>query len=234
MNYNIKEMIIIKLENLKVGMFFKNYKELCKVLEVKPLSGNSKKAQMRWFALHFTLEQIGYSFTVKEILTTEVQPKPTRGGANNNIERPNFKVDEDNWNSIGVYKIVLNRDIYIGSTIDGFRRRFLNHTYEYSKSLAKNIIDNGGEFTIIKVCNDMDEPKIREIENKWINYYKNHSQWNLINKNDAWSFTEPKPRCKPEYKMIMVENKRYEDVIKLLQGNDIKYKKKYVRKIKGE
>lgn len=79
-------MIFIKLENLKIGMILKNYKELCKVLEVEPLSGNSKKAQMKWFSLHFTLEQQGYSFIVKEIITNEVQPKPTRGGANNNIE----------------------------------------------------------------------------------------------------------------------------------------------------
>lgn len=79
-------MIIIKLENLKIGMILKNYKELCKVLEVKPLSGNSKKAQMKWFSQHFILEQQGYGFIVKKIITNEVQPKPTRGGANNSIE----------------------------------------------------------------------------------------------------------------------------------------------------
>lgn len=79
-------MIFINLENLTTGMMLKNYKELCETLEVKPLSGNSKKAQMKWFGMHFTLEQQGYGFIIKEILTTEVQPKPTKGGANNNIE----------------------------------------------------------------------------------------------------------------------------------------------------
>lgn len=78
--------MFIKLENLEVGMILKNYKELCEALEVKPLSGNSKKAQMKWFSQHFDLDQEGYSFVVKKIITAEVQPKPTRGGANNNIE----------------------------------------------------------------------------------------------------------------------------------------------------
>lgn len=67
-------------------MILKNYKELCKVLEVEPLSGNSKKAQMNWFSQHFTLERKGYSFIVREIVATDIKPKPTRGGANNNIE----------------------------------------------------------------------------------------------------------------------------------------------------
>lgn len=37
----------MKIENLKEGMVLKNYKELCKMLEIEPLTSNSKKAQLK-------------------------------------------------------------------------------------------------------------------------------------------------------------------------------------------
>ena len=37
----------MNIENLKEGMVVKNYKELCKLLEIEPKISNSKKAQLK-------------------------------------------------------------------------------------------------------------------------------------------------------------------------------------------
>lgn len=79
-------MIYIKLENLKVNMEIKSYKELCEVLDVEVKAGNSKKSQLKWFEEHFTYKKEGNKFIIKEILNKEIQPVPTRGGANNTVE----------------------------------------------------------------------------------------------------------------------------------------------------
>lgn len=78
-------MVFIKINNLKVDMVIKNYKELCQLIEVKPKTGNSKKAQIKWFKEHFTYKKEGNKIIIDEILTTKTQPKPLRGGSNNNI-----------------------------------------------------------------------------------------------------------------------------------------------------
>lgn len=79
-------MGVINLEKLKVGMILKNYKELCQVLEEPIKSGASKKAQLNWFEKHFTYKKEGHKHIITNIITTEVQPPPTQGGSNNQIE----------------------------------------------------------------------------------------------------------------------------------------------------
>lgn len=206
-------------------MAFKNYKELCNALSLKPLSGNSKIAQLKWIEQHIELEKKGYGFVVKKILNTNIQPVPTRGGANNNIDCPNFLVHEDYWKSKGVYKIYLNNDIYIGSTTQGFRSRFLHHNYDYSLSLAKEILKQGATFEIIEVCENMSEPEIRELESKWIEHYKENGNYNVLNEREVYSFTQPQNMIRHNYKMILIETSKYEEVEKLLDKHNIKHKR---------
>lgn len=78
--------MLINLDNIKVGDMFKNYTDMCKTLGLKPLTGDSKKPQLNWIKEHLELEQNKRKFTVKDIITKEIQPYPTRGGANNTIE----------------------------------------------------------------------------------------------------------------------------------------------------
>ncbi len=67
-------------------MILKNYKELCKVLEEPTKTGNAKKAQLSWFEKHFTYKKEGHRFIITDIFNTEIQPPPTQGGSNNQIE----------------------------------------------------------------------------------------------------------------------------------------------------
>ena len=94
MIYKYKGGIVIKLENLEVGMILKNYKELCKVLEVEYIQGGySRQKQMAWFNEYFSYEKEGHRFIITEIYDKEVEPmKDNRGGGNSyeyvdNIER---------------------------------------------------------------------------------------------------------------------------------------------------
>ena len=47
-NYFIrKDCFIMNIDNLHEGQVFKNYKELCATLEIKPAGGDSKVAQFK-------------------------------------------------------------------------------------------------------------------------------------------------------------------------------------------
>lgn len=59
---------------------------MCNVLELEPKAGNSRKPQLNWIKQHLDLDQDKRNFTVQAIITKEIQPYPTRGGANNEIE----------------------------------------------------------------------------------------------------------------------------------------------------
>lgn len=77
----------MKLENLKVGMVVRNYPELCKLLDLKPNSGNAKIKQMNWIGEYIEYEKEGYKFIIKSISDRTVEPmEDNRGGAYNVIE----------------------------------------------------------------------------------------------------------------------------------------------------
>lgn len=86
-NYKIRRAIFIKLENLKIGMILKNYKELCRILEEEVKTGGAKKNQLEWFEDYFTYEKQGHKFKITDVFyDKEIKPMPTRGGANNTYE----------------------------------------------------------------------------------------------------------------------------------------------------
>ena len=58
---------------LSVGQVFKNYKELCVALQLKPTCGKSKQLQMREIERFVSLEKQKYKFIIKEIYSA---PKP--------------------------------------------------------------------------------------------------------------------------------------------------------------
>ncbi|MBM7598493.1 hypothetical protein JOC34_000850 [Virgibacillus halotolerans] len=70
----------MKTDNLKVGEVIKNYKELCELLEIKPKTSNSKKAQMKEIGRYVLLDKQGHKFIVKEIYE---KPKPATSGSGN-------------------------------------------------------------------------------------------------------------------------------------------------------
>lgn len=213
----------MKLENLMLGMIVKNYKELCTILEVKPTTGQAKQNQIAWFEEYFSYIKEGHKFIITEVLDMEVEAMPTRGGDTSTLECPNCKIDREDWKSIGVYKITLGDEIYIGSTTRGFRARYLQHTYDYSESSAKDMLDNGAIFEIVENCNGMSEPEIRQLEKLVMKKYKATGDWTVLNKKNPYSYIKS-TKTVTKYKAIRVEADKYEEVIALLGEANVKYK----------
>ncbi len=82
----------MNVKNLKKGMIIKNYKELCKLLEIKEKGGDSKKAQFKEMARYFKFTKVGYKF---KILKVYLEPLPVDDGRKkgNNTKFRNYIVD---------------------------------------------------------------------------------------------------------------------------------------------
>lgn len=135
-----------------------------------------------------------------------------------------FKVDADKWNNKGIYYILNNKDMYIGSTIMTYRKRFLKHYNGSDKEMkyTYDLLHNGGIFNILYDMSDIeDEPLIRMIEQEYINYFKNYTDYNVINKNNE---TYSKFSEKIKYKCISIDKRYLLDIINFLEINNINYK----------
>ena len=69
----------MKIKNLKVGMVIKNYKELCKLLGIKPTTGESKQRQLQALETCCKFHKKGQKFIVDEILSTKLVITDGRG-----------------------------------------------------------------------------------------------------------------------------------------------------------
>lgn len=135
-----------------------------------------------------------------------------------------FKVDVDKWNNYGIYYILKDNDIYIGSTIMTYRKRFLKHYNGSDKEMkyTYDLLHDGGIYNILyDMTNIKDEPLIRILEQEFINYFKNYTDYNIINKNEE---TYSKFSEKIKYKCISIDKKYLLDVINFLETNNINYK----------
>lgn len=213
--------------NLKKGMEIKNYRELCKILNIKVKSSNSKKAQLKELERFCKYHKEGNRFIIdsiyKKVRDKEDNRKNNKGG--NNLGKykdyKNFKVDNKNYFSKGVYCIVNKNNIYIGSTIRNFRERFLEHynNYQHSMDHTQNLLLSGGIFKIIEVMNNSNEKVIRLKEQYYINKYLKDNKYNLINKEKEIGY---KGKIKPiKYKNIKVAESNYNKAIEVLKENDL-------------
>lgn len=80
----------MKIENLKVGMTIKNYKELCLLLGVEVKSGNTKIAQHKEFERYFNYKKQGNKYLITEIHSIVKDKKDKRGG-NNKVYQEDFE-----------------------------------------------------------------------------------------------------------------------------------------------
>ena len=88
----------MKIENLKVGMIIKNYKELCKLLEIPVKAGDSKKAQLKALEQVCMYHKEGNKFIVDSIVENATpiiyeKGKNPNSQGNNHIGQPVFKND---------------------------------------------------------------------------------------------------------------------------------------------
>lgn len=156
-------------------------------------STNSRNKVIKELSRYGNLERIGRKYQYTEVYTTPKPKVDNRGkseGSRNAIvlDFPNFKVEDEYWKSIGIYSITLDNNIYIGSTCTGFRIRFIQHRGKNNDLCTKEMIEDGATFQIIEICDNMTEPEVRELENKYIELYKQDDEWNLMNTNNAWSY----------------------------------------------
>lgn len=102
-----------------------------------------------------------------------------------------LKIKDNEYNDVGVYAIILQNNIYIGSTTIGFRNRFLQHL-KWEKLSTKQMLLNDGEFIILykSLKNEKSEIFIRNKEKELIDEYKNNENWNVINKNNPYLYNK--------------------------------------------
>lgn len=205
----------MKIENLHEGQVFKNYREFCKVVDVKRTGGQSKIAQFKELSTYCNYHKEGYKIIIDEIFKERKEKDDNRYK-----NFPNFKVSIEDFDSIGVYKIQLENKVYIGSTTAGFRRRFLGHNDKSNALSTKDMLRNGAEFTILEKCNGMTEQEVRDIENEWIRAYSENPEYVLVNEREAHS-NEKKPP-KPKYKRLKVSEDDYEKLIELALENNLR------------
>jgi len=205
---NLKEYI--NTVNNKVN----NYKLLCEVLEITIKTGKSKILQMKELDRHFKFHKEGQQIIFDEVykIINEKIDSTRNTLGNNRKEFPNFLVDLENEKKIGIYKIILDDNIYIGSTVAGFRIRYLAHKSNSNILSTKQMLDDGATFEILEICNGKTEPQIRYKENKYIEEYKKDSNWKIVNTKEAWSY---KPKQK--YKTIRLKKQDYKNALILLK-----------------
>lgn len=77
----------MNIENLKQGMILKNYKELCKVLEIetKKTGSNSYKSQLKEFERYFKYHKQGHKIII-DLIYKEVKSKVDNRNNGNNIK----------------------------------------------------------------------------------------------------------------------------------------------------
>lgn len=210
------------IENLQVGQVLKNYKELCRILKITIKSGYSKICQLKDLNRYISYSKEGNKFIIDEIYD---KPKPKvdkRSNGNNKNSKyfEGFKLSKKQYNNIGVYYIILNNNIYIGSTKNGFRRRFLQHYRGQDKTMQHtyDLLHNGGTFNILYDMNEIkDIELIRTIETEYINYFRENSKYSVINKISGWD----NKKSKYKIKNIKIREDNYTKALELLIKNNL-------------
>ena len=136
----------------------------------------------------------------------------------------NFNVDYSKRNNKGIYYIIKDNDIYIGSTVD-FRKRFIQHWNGESKEMKHtyNLLHSGGTFNILYDMTDIEDIElIRMVENEYIQYFKEYTDFNVINHmNEAiWKGKN----YKQKYKNIKIKIEDYDNALKILKEQGIYFK----------
>jgi hypothetical protein len=172
----------MKIENLKSGMIVKNYNELCKILEIKATTGNSKIAQLNELKRYCDYVKNGNKFFINKIIDTNYIKTENRGkseGSRNNI--------------YGKYVEALILDLLVRQYKDGSRKIYMskdrllqslsmiNENYTYCKfnheKFAKYIEadnENVKEFYSLTNSNLLDavERALKSLNNKFLVEWK--------------------------------------------------------------
>ena len=196
------------------------------LLEILGVTNNNLKTIIKRKQLYERLREKGYIYINKEKIgrnTLYVLEKcnPVERINPNYLTIKNFNVDYSKRNNKGIYYIINDNDIYIGSTVN-FRNRFIHHWYGSNKEMKHtyNLLHNGGTFNILYDMTDIEDIElIRMIENEYIQYFKTHTDFNVINlMNEAnWKGKN----YKQKYKNIKIKIEDYDNALKILKEQGI-------------
>lgn len=108
---------------------YKNYKELCLSMNWEVKSGNTKIKQFKELDSLCKYHKEGQKIVIEEIFDIPKDIVDNRSNGGNLKKFSNFKVNKENEENIGVYRIINynTKEVYVGSTIRGFRTRFKEH-----------------------------------------------------------------------------------------------------------
>ena len=215
----------MKIENLEVGMILKSYRHLCEVLEEPIKSGNSKIRQMKELERYLEYHKEGNKLIIDNIFDIEKEKIDNRVNGNNFINCEQFNIPRKDRNNTGIYYILRDKDIYIGSTCAGFRDRFIRHFRGQDKVMryTYDLLHSGGYFNILLDMTGIeDEVLIRQVEQEFILYLINNDNYNVLNKNEkTWSLKEKTKLNKIKYKTIKIKEDKYEEALSLLFKNGL-------------
>ncbi len=214
--------MVKKMINLQQGQVIKNYKELCIILDVEPTKGKGRQFHIREFERYCSYHKDGNKFIIDEVFT---DPKPkidnrkNNNSGNNNKYFKQYKVNGKHNKKSGVYIISLDNKVYIGSTMAGLRKRFLQHLDKYNNLPTKEMLENDGTFEALWISeNNENEDFVRNMENYYIDLYKKNNKFVVVNEKPAWSYTR-KERI--EYLNIKVKKENFNKVKELLSKYDL-------------
>lgn len=208
----------MEINNLKEGMVIKNYKVLCELLEIEATTSNSKLAQFKELERYINYEKQGQKFIIKEIFDEPIKKEENKGNTGNFKQYDNLNVEQSKWNNTGVYYIIKDNDIYIGSTFKGYRERFMEHYNGYDERMRHTyeLLQSGADFNILyDMTGTNDIELIRMVENEFINYFDKDTNYNVINKISGWNLNKIK------YKKITIQEDKYEQAMQLLIDNGL-------------
>lgn len=116
----------MKIEKLYEGQVFKNYKELCKELEIEVKQGNSKKTQIKEIERYCLLEKKGHNIIIKEVFSVPLPERKGRGRNNVYGDLLQLLVTDyliDTWKRTEKYTITMTRNALLEEV------KMINHNY---------------------------------------------------------------------------------------------------------
>ena len=198
-----------------------NYRELTNFLELPYLRGYSKDKQLNELSKICKIEKNKTRYKITEIYDEIID---------DNRRKSHFSeltnISKEDEHKVGIYKIQLDNDIYIGQTND-LKRRFYQHYYGQNIRYkgfgadTEKLLRNGGSFEVLEFEDNVEQRLLKE--NYWVQYYSQNG-YNILNTEKLLSNKNSRQkRNKPNTKYIKVLAKNYNEAIQLLKDKGLLY-----------
>ena len=135
------------------------------------------------------------------------------------IEFSGYHIPQEHSKSKGVYRIICDNEVYIGSTCSGFRRWFIQHLRLNNHPTTKDLLERGGRFELVETMNNASKEEILMREDYYIDLYSKDKDYTVVNQRPAL----PSPP-KVKYKRLLILEDDYELAMSILEEHGIRLK----------